>query len=122
MSSVEVVSNQVFQLAPFPNRPPGNGLHLLYCIQFTDIVVARKLIHIAVQVLNTHAVEHAMKGPLGQRPERFNSVRMSEMVHGRSNRPLLVAVMPPEVSCKPLVALVLISEYQTKHQLTVFAL
>ena len=41
---------------------------------------------------------------------------MSKMVNGRSDRLLLIAVIHPEVSCKPLVALVL------RPPLSVFAL
>lgn len=89
---------------------------MLNRIQFPDIVLVRRLVHIAVQVLDAHAVKRAVKRTLEQCPKRFNTVRMSKMVNGRSDRLLLIAVIHPEVSCKPLVALVL------RYPLSVFAL
>lgn len=75
----------------------SNGFHLLNRIQFSDIVSPRKLVYVAVQVLNTHAV----KGALEQRPKGFNTVRMSKMIDGRGDRPPLVAVIHPKMSCGP---------------------
>lgn len=96
----------------FPGHALHYGFHLVLGIQSTDIVLARELADITVQMLLADPVIRAMKGTFEQRPERFYSVRVGKVVNRGCYCPDLAAMIDPEVITKPLVATMLISEYR----------